>query len=186
MCLLKSLWAVQRPGEPLSSPENLTEHEVKQLRKKKHDAPRFPNDAPTDVFATSSDSDFELPLAAKPSWVSKFLDKLKKNFCLQAHVQKKLYEAHVNEKLARRRHIHIMRALKLKVASGSEKSITPEEKWIYGHSSWTDDKVSGQPATSSTTSAPEGNDSYDGADEESASGDDDYDSKESHGSDELY
>ncbi|KAE8812288.1 hypothetical protein D1007_10637 [Hordeum vulgare] len=132
-----------RPGEPLSSPENLTEHEVKQLQKKKHVAPRFPDDAPEDVFATSSDSDFELPVAAKPSWVSNFSGKLKKTFCLQSHVQQKLYEAHVNEKLARCRQIQIMRALKLEAASGSEKSMAREEKWIYGHNSWVDDEFSG-------------------------------------------
>lgn len=58
MCFLNSMWAIRRPSEPLPSPENLTEHEVKQLRKKKHAAPRFPDDAPEDVFATSSDTDF--------------------------------------------------------------------------------------------------------------------------------
>ncbi|KAE8800258.1 hypothetical protein D1007_24247 [Hordeum vulgare] len=162
------------PREPLSSRDNLNEHEVKQFRKKKHAAPRFLDDAPEDVFATSSDSDFELPAAAKPSWVSKFSDKLKKTFYLQAHVQQKLYEAHVNEKLARRRQILIMRALKLEAPSGSEKSITPEEKWIYGRSSWIDDKVSGQPATSSAVAAPDVSDSDDGdGDYESASGDSD-------------
>ncbi|KAE8775595.1 hypothetical protein D1007_51860 [Hordeum vulgare] len=158
MCFLNSMWAVQRPGEPLSSTENLTEHEVKQLRKKKHVAPRFPDDAPEDVFVTSSDSYFEVPVAAKPSWVSKFPDKLKKTFCLQAHVQRKLYEAHVNEKLARHRQIQIMKVLKLE-----------------------------SPATSSSTAAPEESDSDDGAgDHESASGDGDDDFEDSDGSDELY
>ncbi|KAE8798280.1 hypothetical protein D1007_26579 [Hordeum vulgare] len=164
----KALW----PGEPLSSPKNITEHEFKKLRKKKQAAPRFPEDTPEDVFATSSESEFELPTAAKPSWVSKFSDKFNKNFCLQAHVQKHLYEAHVNEKLARRRHIRIMPALKLEATSGSEKYISPEEKWIYGHTTWTDDEVSGQPATSSTTAAQDVSDSDDGdAHDESASGD---------------
>ncbi|KAE8776077.1 hypothetical protein D1007_51358 [Hordeum vulgare] len=149
MCFLNSMWEVHRPREPLYSPKNLTEHEVKQLRNKKHAAPRFPEDAPEYVFATSSDNDFELPAAAKPSWISKFLDKLNKTFCLQAPVQQKLYEAHVNENLARRRQIRIMQALNLEATSGSEKSITPEENWIYGHSTWTDVEVSGQPSPSS-------------------------------------
>ncbi|KAE8794241.1 hypothetical protein D1007_31125 [Hordeum vulgare] len=105
MCFLNSVWAVHRPGEPLSSCENITEHEVKQLWKKKYAAHHFPKDAPGDVFATSSDSDFELRAAAKPSSVSKFSDKLNKTFCLQGHVQQKLHEAHVNAKLARRRQI---------------------------------------------------------------------------------
>jgi hypothetical protein len=34
MCFLNSVWAVRRPGEPLSSPDNLTNHEVKQLRRR--------------------------------------------------------------------------------------------------------------------------------------------------------
>ena len=75
-----------------------------------------------------------------------------------------------------------MRALKLEKASGSEKSITPEEKWIYGHSSCTEDEGSGQPATSSPATQ-DVSDSDDGdGDDESASGD----SEESNGSDELY
>ena len=78
-------------------------------------------------YTTSSNSDFELPAGAKPSWVTKITDKIKKTFCLQTHVQKKLYEAHVNEKHARRRQIQIMWALHLEAASGSEKAITPEE-----------------------------------------------------------
>ncbi|KAE8769396.1 hypothetical protein D1007_59032 [Hordeum vulgare] len=127
MCFLNSVWVVRRPGETLSSPKNLTEHVVKQLRNKKHLAPCFPNGKPDDVFATSNDSDFELPAGAKPSWVSKLSDKLKKTFCLHAHVQKKIYEANVNEKLARRRQIQIMRALQLEGSNGSEKSINHEE-----------------------------------------------------------
>jgi hypothetical protein len=131
MCFLNSVWAVRRPGEPLSSPDNLTNHEVKQLRKKKHAEPRFPADDPEDVFATSSDEDFELEAGAKPSWVAKLTAKVKKTFCLQTHIQKKLYEAHVNEKKARRRQIEMMRHLNMQVDSGSEKSITPEDKWIF-------------------------------------------------------
>ena len=69
MHFLNSVWAVRRPGEPLTTPANLTEHEVKVLRKKKHAAPCFPQGNEDDVFATSSDEDFELEAGAKPSWV---------------------------------------------------------------------------------------------------------------------
>ncbi|KAE8802520.1 hypothetical protein D1007_21705 [Hordeum vulgare] len=176
------LWI--RPSEPLSSPENLTDHEVKQLRKKKHLAPCFPASEPEDVFATSIYSDFELPAGAKPSWVSKLSHKLKKTFFLEAHVEKKLYEAHDNEKLARRRQIQIIRALQLEAASGSGETITPEEQWIYEHSSWTDDEVLVQPAASSDAIAHDENGSADGDDDddESSSGD----CEESDGSDEIY
>ena len=103
MCFLNSVWEVRRPGEPLSSPDNLTVHEVKLLKKKKHAEPHFPANAPEDVYATSDDEDFEMEPGAKPSWVDKLTAKVKKTFCLQSDIQKKMYEAHVNEKLARRR-----------------------------------------------------------------------------------
>ncbi|KAE8795060.1 hypothetical protein D1007_30265 [Hordeum vulgare] len=118
---------VRRPSVALTSPENLTVHEIKQLKKKKHVAPRIPPDHHEDVFATSSDSDFELEAGVNPTWVTKLTDKVKKTFSLQAHVQKKLYVAHVNERLARRTHIQIMWALNLQDDSGSKKIITLEE-----------------------------------------------------------
>ncbi|KAE8780938.1 hypothetical protein D1007_45839 [Hordeum vulgare] len=98
MLVKKRKW----PREHLPSPKNLTVHEIKQLNKKKHAKPRIPPDHPKDVFATS-DSDFENMAEAHPYWVSKLTDQVKKTFYLQSHVHKKLYEAHVNEKLAERR-----------------------------------------------------------------------------------
>ena len=59
-----------------------------------------------------------------------------------------MYEAHVNEKLARRHQIAMMKHLNMSVQSGSEKSITPEERWISAHSTWSDDEVPRQPSTS--------------------------------------
>ena len=150
MCFLNSVWGVRRPGEPLTSPDNLTNHEVKLLKKKKHAEPRFPANAPEDVYATSDDEDFELEPGAKPSWVDKLAAKVKKTFCLQSDIQKRMYEAHVNEKLARRRQIAMMRHLSMSVQSGSEKSITPEERWISSHSTWTDDEAPPQPSTTVT------------------------------------
>ena len=61
-----------------------------------------------------------------------------------------MYEAHVNEKLARRRQIAMMKHVNMPVQSGSEKSITPEERWISSHSTWTDDEAPPQPFTSFT------------------------------------
>ena len=142
---------VRRPQEPLSSSVNLTVHKVKQLKKKKHAEPRFPANELEDVYATSDDDDFELAPGAKPSWVTKLATKVNKTFCLQTHIQKKLYEAHVNEKHARRREITMMKDLNMLVTSGSEKSITPEDKWICEHSTWTDGEATGHPAP--TTSA---------------------------------
>ena len=122
--------AVRRPRKPLTSPDNLTVHVVKQLKNTKHAEPCFLADYPKDVYATSDDEDFEMEVGVKPSWVTKLTAKVKKTFCLQSHIQKKLYEAHVNEKHARRREITMMKDLNMLVTSGSEKSITPEDKWI--------------------------------------------------------
>ena len=103
MRFLYTIWDARRLGEPLTTPDKLTEHEVKVFRMKKHVAPRYPEGNPEDVYATSSDEDFELESGAKPSWVDKLTSKIKKTFCLQVHIQKKLYKAHVAEKMARRR-----------------------------------------------------------------------------------
>ena len=41
----------------------------------------------------------------------------------------------------------MMKHLNMSVQSGSEKSITPEERWISSHSTWTDDEAPPQPST---------------------------------------
>ena len=51
-------------------------------------------------------------------------------------------------KLARRRQIAMMKHLNMQVQSGSEKSITPEERWISTHNTWTDDEAPPQPSSS--------------------------------------
>ena len=57
------------------STDNLTTHEVKQLKKKKHVDPHFLANDPEDVYATSEDEDFEMEPVAKPSWVAKLTDR---------------------------------------------------------------------------------------------------------------
>ncbi|KAE8799100.1 hypothetical protein D1007_25573 [Hordeum vulgare] len=152
MCFLKSVWEVPRTGEALSSSDKLTVHEIKQLGKKKIALPHIPPDDPKDVFATSSDCDFDLKAKAKPSWVTKLTDKVRNTFVLQVHVQKKLYNAHVNNKLATRKQIQIMWALHIQKETNSQK-VTTLEKWIYVHSNWTDDEASGHPAVVSFSPA---------------------------------
>ena len=63
-----------------------------------------------------------------------------------------MYEPHKNEKLARRREIRMMRAMNLSESSGSEKTITPEDKWISKYSSW--EMVDDTRAGTSTSAAP--------------------------------
>ena len=42
MCFLNSVWAVRRPGELLTSPDNLTVHEVKYSRRRSMPSLTFP------------------------------------------------------------------------------------------------------------------------------------------------
>ncbi|KAE8769288.1 dna replication licensing factor mcm4 [Hordeum vulgare] len=171
----KWMWE-EMPGETLSSCDNLTVHEIKQLRKNNRALPRIPPNQPEDIFATSSDNDFELEAGAKPSWATKLTDKVRKTLFLQAHLQKKLYNAHVNEKLARQRNIHIMQALQIQIESGYQKTITQGEKWICEHNNWTDDEASGHLATPSSARAT---DTIMEDDEEPHDGDDSKETKES-------
>ena len=90
MQFLNTVWAVRRPGEPLTTPANLTEHEVKVLRKKKHKTPRFSSGKQEDVFATSDYEDFELEPGAQPTSVEKLTSKIKKTFCLQTYSEEAL------------------------------------------------------------------------------------------------
>ena len=114
---------------------------------------------------------------AQPSWVDKLAAKVKKTFCLQSDIQKRMYEAHVNEKLARRRQIAMMRHLSMSVQSGSEKSITPEERWISSHNTWTDDEAPPQPSTT-VTAADDIMEDSDRDDDEDSDDDEDPDATE--------
>ncbi|KAE8770312.1 hypothetical protein D1007_57966 [Hordeum vulgare] len=135
------------------SPDNLSKHEIKQLGNKKHALPRIPQDNHKDVFATSKNNYFEIEVGPRRYWVTKLTNKVKKTFSLQAYLHKNLYDSHVNMKLARRRQIQIMQALNLRTKSGAKKTITPEEKWIYEHITWTNDEASCHPTTASSTPA---------------------------------
>ena len=171
MQFLNSVWAVHRPREPLTTPANLTEHEVKVLSKKTHKTPRFSTGNKEDVYATSNDDDFELEAGAQPTWVEKLTSKIKKTFCLQTHIQKKLYKAYVAEKMARRRQIQLMRHLNVPdVKSGSEKTITPEDTWCLENCQWSDEA----PASSSVR-VPEAATARSEESEEAQDPDDDID-----------
>ena len=155
MTFLNKYWVQHFPGELLCDPSSLIPHGRKRLKVKKHAAPRF-EDPETGrlqtLFPESSDSDFELPKADRSSW-QKLKAKVKNTFCLQADIQHRLYQSHVNEKIARQRQIQMMRALSLDVQSGSEKTITPEEHWIsQQYSRWTDSDDSPPPAAGEDSS----------------------------------
>lgn len=140
MSFISAKWDERRPGEPLVRNANsLTIHDTKKLKIKQHEKSRVTADE-EEVFADSSNSDFELPpQAQKPNWATRLQNKLSKTFCLQTDIQHRMYEAHKNAKLAHHHHIEMVRALKLDAGSGSEKSITPKDQWISTHSRWIDD-----------------------------------------------
>ena len=74
----------------------------------------------------------------------------------------------------------------MQVDSGSEKSITPEDKWIFENSTWTYDEASGHPATSTSATAAADDimdeddpEASDGDDPEASDGDDPEETEES-------
>ncbi|KAK1679732.1 hypothetical protein QYE76_040580, partial [Lolium multiflorum] len=102
-----------------SIPLNLTSHEVKTLRTKRHNSP---------LEAVN-------PMDEKPpSWASKLARRLRQIFCLTSAVNHRQYQQHVEAKKSRLRQKSIMRALEVEVSPpGSEENITPEAEWVSQH-----------------------------------------------------
>ena len=89
----------------------------------------------------------------EPSWLGKLMTKLKKSFCLKQEIQGQLYDAHSNEKKARRRQKAIMRGMNLPVSDGSEDVITPEEEWL-SNLKWSDEESTGAGPSSAFQESP--------------------------------
>ncbi|KAK1615955.1 hypothetical protein QYE76_021472 [Lolium multiflorum] len=102
-----------------SIPLNVTSHEVKVLRTKRHNAPI--EDVP--------------PMVEKPpSWASKLARRMRQIFCLTSEVNHRQYQQHAEAKKSRVRQKSIMRALSVDVSPpGSEENITPEAEWVSQH-----------------------------------------------------
>ncbi|KAK1603511.1 hypothetical protein QYE76_037586, partial [Lolium multiflorum] len=102
-----------------SIPLNVTMHDVKVLRTKRHNSPI--EDVP--------------PMDEKPpSWASKLARRMRQIFCLTAAVNHRQYQQHAEAKKSRVRQKSIMRALAVEVSPpGSEENITPEAEWISQH-----------------------------------------------------
>ncbi|KAK1666498.1 hypothetical protein QYE76_054657 [Lolium multiflorum] len=102
-----------------SIPLNITSHEVKVLRTKRHNSPI--EDVP--------------PMDEKPpSWASKLARRMQQIFCLTSAVNHRQYQQHSEAKKSRDREKSIMRALNVEVSPpGSEESITPEAEWVSQH-----------------------------------------------------
>ncbi|KAK1602558.1 hypothetical protein QYE76_037407 [Lolium multiflorum] len=102
-----------------SIPLNITMHEVKVLRTKRHNSPI--EDVP--------------PMDEKPpSWASKLARRMRQIFCLTAAVNHRQYQQHAEAKKSRVRQKSIMRALEVEVSPpGSEENITPEAEWVSQH-----------------------------------------------------
>ncbi|KAK1680925.1 hypothetical protein QYE76_041773 [Lolium multiflorum] len=98
---------------------NVTMHDVKVLRTKRHNTP-IEDVPPKD----------EKP----PSWASKLARRMRQIFCLTAAVNRRQYQQHAEAKKSRVRQKSIMRALEVEVSPpGSEENITPEAEWISQH-----------------------------------------------------
>src|SRR3954469_22463808 len=69
----------------------------------------------------SSSQDLE-----QPGWAAKLTRKVKKLFCMQSHMQHKMYLAHKREKENRKRQKEFYRHQGMDVPSGSEGRITDE------------------------------------------------------------
>jgi hypothetical protein len=142
MKLISLKWQESKQGQRIKEGLNLTIHEVKSLKMKKHVNPHHGYDASSDSSEEgdgSSDLDFELPPREKKGgWFAKIETKVKKTFCLQLDIQHRLYSAHRNEKIGRSLQKKITRKLDIPVASASESHVTSFEKWQSKHNDWED------------------------------------------------
>ncbi|KAK1628973.1 hypothetical protein QYE76_003288 [Lolium multiflorum] len=120
MKLIEDTWAATCSARLIHSiPLNVTSHEVKVLRVKRHNTP-IEDVAPMD----------EKP----PSWASKLARRMRQIFCLTSAVNHRQYQQHAEAKKSRVRQKSIMRALNVDVSPpGSEESITPEAEWVSQH-----------------------------------------------------
>jgi hypothetical protein len=120
MKLIEDTWVDTCESTLLHSiPLNITSHEVKVLRTKRHNSPI------EDVT----------PMDEKlPSWASKLARRMRQIFCLTSAVNHRQYQQHAEAKKSRVRQKSIMRALEVEVSPpGSEENITPEAEWVSRH-----------------------------------------------------
>ena len=61
---------------------------------------------------------------------------MKQLICFQLDMQRKMYEAHRDDKLARCHQIRMMHHMGLQVSDGSAENLIPEDKWISKFSNW--------------------------------------------------
>ncbi|KAK1663133.1 hypothetical protein QYE76_051292 [Lolium multiflorum] len=120
MKLIEDTWVATCQTTLIHSiPLNVTMHDVKVLRTKRHNTP-IEDVPPKD----------EKP----PSWASKLARRMRQIFCLTAAVNRRQYQQHAEAKKSRVRQKSIMRALEVEVSPpGSEENITPEAEWISQH-----------------------------------------------------
>ena len=100
---------------------------------------------------------------------------MKKLFCMQPHMQHKMYLAHKREKENRKLQKVFYRRQGMEVESGSKERITDEEDWVYKFSTW---EIDEDAAGTSSSAPPLAADEIVEASEEESSdedGDDDED-----------
>jgi len=134
--LIVDTWQRLFPNERLETGP-LVSHDVTKLRQKEHWGVVPEVEIPGAESGESDEPEY-VPPSEQPSWAAKLKRKVKKLFCFQSDIQHRLYQAHVKEKMDRRRQILMMRKLEIDAPSGSEKTITPEDRWISEHGTWTE------------------------------------------------
>jgi hypothetical protein len=93
---------------------NITVHEEKCLRLKKHAHPLVPGEQPIpeDPIVQRDETEEKPHMDQEPSWLKKLTGKIKCTFCLKLDMQDRAYEAHKKEKESRRQQKEIIATLK--------------------------------------------------------------------------
>ena len=136
----------------------LVQHKSRSLTIKDHETPAgaqnleedpglFGDEAPTRRTTRSrrgsrKGKEPAQPEVEVPGWAKRLENIMKKTFCLGVDINKRQYQAHRREKLNRRDFIAHRRSHGEQVNSGTEGSITSEEKWLSKHRHYYEEDVS--------------------------------------------
>ena len=133
----------------MDNDQDVTLHQVKKLRIKKHLAPLIPGQDASDTGG-SSDSDFELENKAKKHGFRKWISEtMKKMLCRQEDMEDKAYRAHVRSKEERQCTRGYFAHLGVPVKAGSEDNITTSKQWKSKHGGkWVDPELEDDATTS--------------------------------------
>jgi hypothetical protein len=165
---IKANWKGGEPatqGSPVASDEDMADEETGAAAGG-GSVPRTRSGASFGGSARSSSQEME-----QPGWAAKLTRKVKKLFCMQPHMQHKMYLAHKREKENRKLQKEFYRRQGMDVSSGSEERITDREDWVYKFSTWEIDEDTA--GTSSSAPPPAADETVEESEEGSSDEDDD-------------